>query len=64
MGNDIVIGKAQELFGEKIYEQVPDMLQDAIAQVQPAEETDADKQIQTLKELFHVQAVTPLMETA
>ena len=64
MGNDIVIGKAQELFGEKIYEQVPDMLQDAIVQVQPDEETDADKQIQTLKELFHVQAVTPLMETA
>ena len=62
--DDIVIGKAQELFGEKIYEQVPDMLQDAIAKVPPAEENDADKQVQRLKELFHTQAVAPLMETA
>ena len=64
MSEDIVIGKAQDLFGEKIYEQVPGMLQDAIAQVQPAEESDEDKQIQTLKDLFHVQAVAPLIETA
>ena len=64
VGEDIVIGKAQELFGGKIYDTVPDMLQEAIAQVQPAEENETDRQVQRLKELFHTQAVAPLLETA
>ena len=64
MGDDIVIGNAQELFGVKIYEHVPDMLQEAIAQVPPAEKNDEDAQIERLKDLFHTQAVTPLIETA
>ena len=64
MSDDIVIGKAQELFGEKIYEQVPDMLNDAIAQATPTEKSTEEQQIERLKEIFHQQAVTPLMETA
>lgn len=64
MSDDIVIGKAQELFGEKIYEQVPDMLNDAIAQAAPAEKTTEEQQMERLKKIFHQQAVTPLLETA
>ncbi len=64
MSDNIVIGTAQEVFGDRIYGHVPDMLQDAIAQVPPAEKTDEDKQVERLKELFHTQAVAPLIETA
>ncbi|MBQ8972468.1 MAG: DEAD/DEAH box helicase family protein [Clostridia bacterium] len=61
---DIVIGKAQELFGEKIYETVPDLLNDAIAQAAPTEKTTEEEQIQRLKDIFHQQAVAPLLTTA
>ena len=64
VGEDIVIGRAQELFGEKIYETVPDMLNDAIAQATPTEKTTEEEQIQRLKDIFHQQAVAPLLETA
>lgn len=64
MSDDLVIGKAQDLFGEKIYESVPDMLKDAVAQVPPSEKTSEDEQIERLKDIFHTQAVAPLLETA
>lgn len=64
MNDDIVIGRTQELFGEKIYERVPGMLNDAIAQVLPAAKADEDEQIQRLKNLFRTQAVAPLIEAA
>lgn len=64
VSDDLVIGKAQELFGEKIYEQVPDMLTDAIAQAQPTGKAEEEVQIDRLKEIFHTQAVAPLIETA
>ena len=64
VGEDIVIGRAQELFGEKIYETVPDLLNDAIAQATPTEKTTEEEQIQRLKDIFHQQAVAPLLTTA
>ncbi len=64
VSDSFVIGKSQELFGQKIYESVPDMLIDAIAQVPPAEKDAEDERLQYLKDLFHTQAVAPLIETA
>ena len=64
MSDDIVIGKAKELFGQKIYDTVPQMLNEAITLTPPTEKTKEEEQIQQLKELFHTQAVTPLIETA
>ena len=64
MGEDIVISKSLELFEKKIYETVPDLLNDAIAQATPTEKSTEEEQIQRLKDIFHQQAVAPLLTTA
>ena len=64
VGDDIVIGKAQDMFGKKIFDKVPEQLQDAIEQEHPDQRTDEQKRIDDLKEMFRTKAVIPLMETA
>ena len=64
VGDDIVIGKAQDMFGKKIFDKVPEQLQDAIEQEHPDQRTDEQKRIGDLKEMFRTKAVIPLMETA
>ena len=64
VNEDIVIGKSQELFGEKIYEKVPDMLDEVIEEITTGKESNEDKEMERIKEAFQQEAVTPLIEAA
>ena len=65
MGNDIVIGKAQEIFGEKIYDQTSSQVQVTIAAEEPpAEKEGGEKRLERLKDIFQTQAIEPLLTAA
>ena len=58
ISDDMVIGTAQNLFGDKIYGTLSDMPEDAfILDIPDGKE---DQQVKRLKETFHSQAVAPL----
>ncbi len=64
LSDDYVIGKATEIFGDKVYS-IEEGLNDIIDELQskPKEKTDGEKHLDELKNLFHTQAVAPIIET-
>ena len=59
-----VIGKSTEIFGNKIFETVPDCLHTAIDEISEENEEVAEEPIEKFKKLLHTQAVKSIVETA
>ena len=59
--DDLVIGKAPEVFGEKIYDDIDTALQDTITDVVKEQNTDRDE-IEAFKEKFHKEVVSPVVQ--
>ena len=67
VGDDVVIGTAQNLFGDKIYNDIPNKLKNVVSEMQlssEADKSDEQKAIDALKEKFHKETVEPLLNTA
>ena len=60
----LIIGKEQELFGEKIYEQVPGILEKAEEEFSYRPLDAEQESIERLKKCFHAPAIEMLLETA
>lgn len=59
-----MIGKSAEIFGDKIYETVPDCLHAAIDEISVENEEVAEEPIEKFKKLLHTRAVKSIVETA
>jgi superfamily II DNA or RNA helicase len=62
--NEQVIGKSAEIFGEKIFEDVPNKLKETIDSIHTSEEKPEEDALDKLKNIFHKEAVNVVMETA
>lgn len=62
--NEQVIGKSAEIFGEKIFEDVPNKLKETIDSIHTSEEKPEEDALDKLKNIFHKEAVDVVMETA
>lgn len=63
LSDDYIIGRSTEIFGEKIFEDVPNKLRETISSIQVLEEADVYA-LDKLKNIFHQEAVNAVMETA
>lgn len=61
--DDYIIGKSTEVFGDKIFGEVPEKLKSVIDDIQAAKEGEAEP-LDYLKDIFHKNAVDTVMETA
>lgn len=64
ISNEQVIGKSAEIFGEKIFEDVPNKLKETIDSIHTSEEKPEEDALDKLKNIFHKEAVDVVMETA
>ena len=64
LSDDYVIGRSADLFGEKIFDDIEDRLQDVIEDIEDKKEPTVDTQLEHLKDVFHKQAVQKLVDTA
>ena len=64
ISNEQVIGKSAEIFGEKIFEDVPNKLKETIDSIHASEEKPEEDALDKLKNIFHKEAVDVVMETA
>lgn len=62
--DDYIIGKSTEVFGEKIFGDVPEKLKNVIDDIQVAKDDDETEPLEHLKSIFHKEAVGAVMETA
>ena len=62
--DDYVIGKSTEVFGEKIFGGVPEKLKSVIDEIQAAKDDEEAEPLDYLKDIFHKEAVSAVMETA
>lgn len=62
--DDYVIGKSTEVFGEKIFGDVPEKLKSVIDGIQAAKDDEGAEPLDYLKDIFHKEAVSAVMETA
>lgn len=62
--DDYVIGKSTEVFGEKIFDDVPEKLKSVIDGIQAAKDDEEPEPLDYLKDIFHKEAVSAVMETA
>ena len=62
--DDYVIGKSTEVFGEKIFDDVPEKLKSVIDGIQAAKDDEESEPLDYLKDIFHKEAVSAVMETA
>ena len=58
-----VIGKSTELFGKKIFEDIPEKVNDIITNMNIIKKEKKDK-VEQLKEVFHKEAVKTILDTA
>ncbi len=63
LDDDYVIGRSVDVFGEKIFDDIPEKLFEAIDDV-PKATKGSDDQLEYLKNVFHQEAVSTLIETA
>ena len=67
VSDEVVIGISQDIFGDRIYNEIPGKLKEAVSSLQleqSADQDDEKKAIDALKEKFHKETVTQLLETA
>ena len=62
--DDYVIGKSTEVFGEKIFGDVPEKLKSVIDEIEAAKDDEEAEPLDYLKDIFHKEAVSAVMETA
>ena len=62
--DDYVIGKSSEVFGDKIFGDVPEKLKSVIDDIQAAKDDNETEPLDYLKSIFHSEAVGAVMETA
>ena len=62
--DDFVIGKSTEVFGEKIFGDVPEKLKSVIDDIQAAKDDEETEPLEHLKSIFHKEAVDTVMKTA
>ena len=62
--DDYVIGKSSEVFGDKIFSDVPEKLKSVIDDIQVAKDDNETEPLDYLKSIFHSEAVGAVMETA
>ena len=62
--DEYVIGRAADVFGDRIYEDMGERLKNAITDIETQHPAQADAALQKLKEAFHSQAVVPIIEAA
>ncbi len=62
--DDYVIGKSTEVFGDKIFGDVPEKLKSVIDDIQAAKDDEEAEPLDYLKDIFHKEAVSAVMETA
>lgn len=62
--DDYVIGKSTEVFGDKIFGDVPEKLKSVIDDIQAAKDDEEAEPLDSLKDIFHKEAVSAVMETA
>lgn len=62
--DDYVIGKSSEVFGDKIFGDVPEKLKSVIDDIQVAKDDNETEPLDYLKSIFHNEAVGAVMETA
>ena len=62
--DDYVIGKSAEIFGDKIFGEVPEKLKSVIDDIQVAKDDEEAESLDYLKDIFHKEAVNAVMETA
>ncbi len=58
-----VIGKSAELFGKKIFEDIPEKVNDIITNIGMTKKKEIDS-VEQLKEMFYKEAVKPILDTA
>ena len=61
---DYVIGKATEVFGDKLYSDIGQTLIDKIDEIKAETPNSTDDEFERLKVMFNTQAVAPIIETA
>lgn len=61
---DYIIGKAQEVFGEKVYADIGQALVDNVNKITAETPETFDDELEQLKQIFKTQAVDPIIETA
>lgn len=61
---EYVLGRATELFGDKIYTDVAEKFREAVEQVDVKETDKKDEALGRLKEMFHREAVAPVLDTS
>lgn len=64
LSNDYVNGKSSDVFGDKIFEDIPYKLKDSIDDIDKDKIDNKDEQSKILKEAFYKEAIKTLMETA
>lgn len=64
LSDSYVIGKSTEIFGKKIFEDVPNKLKETINSIKTSEEKPEEDALDILKDIFHKEAVNIVMETA
>lgn len=62
--DDYVIGKSTEVFGEKIFDDVPKKLKSVIDDMQVEKDDEEAEPLNHLKDIFYKEAVDVVMETA
>lgn len=62
--DDYIIGKSTEVFGDKIFGDVPEKLKSVIDDIQAAKDDEEAESLDYLKDIFHKEAVSAVMETA
>lgn len=61
---DYIIGKAKEVFGEKVYADIGQALVDNVNKITAETPETFDDELEKLKQIFKTQAVDPIIETA
>lgn len=66
VSNEIVIGKTQDLFGDKIYEDLGKSIQPAVNLIQPGSQvcTDIDRAADVMKKVLKVKIIAPAAESS
>lgn len=64
LSEEFVIGRTTDVFGEKIFDEIGTQLVETVEKIDAETPKKTDDTLERLKDAFHKQAVTPLLETA
>lgn len=64
LDDEYVIGRSAEIFGDKIFEEIPDILHSAVDRVTSADPQETADPLDKLKHTLHTEAVKTIVDTA